>query len=108
MEGHHPVGVEEGQLGVVAGEEDGVAPPGQLRRFVQYPDSVAEIQAGGGLVHEENFGLLGQGAGDEHQLLLAAGEVLKIPVGQGPDANLLQSVQGDGLLLGAGVCEGES
>ena len=45
------------------------------------------------LVEEEDVGLLGKGAGDEGSLLLAAGELVDLPVG-----NIAEIHGGDGLL----------
>ena len=46
---------------------------------------VGQVDAGGRLVEEEQLGLAGEGAGDQHPLLLPAGEVgdaVAGPVGQ--------------------------
>ena len=59
--------------------------PGEaLYRFHHfYP--VAQIQAGRGLVHDQDPRLLGQGAGDQHHLPLPPADVLVAAAGQGPD-----------------------
>lgn len=67
-------GKTQGVLGIVGGEQDGVAPLRQETHLLQHTELVAVIQRGGGLVHDEELRLLAQGAGNEHQLLLAAGE----------------------------------
>ena len=54
-------------------------------------------RAGGGLVHDEELRLLAQGAGNEHQLLLAAGEGGEVPLRQVSHTQLLQG--GQSLLL---------
>ena len=50
-----------------------------------------------GLVHDEELRLLAQGAGNEHQLLLAAGEGGEVPLRQVSHTQLLQG--GQSLLL---------
>ena len=49
---------------------------------LHYIQLVLHIQVGCGLVQQQDRRLLGQGSGDEHFLLLAAGELGKIPHGQ--------------------------
>ncbi len=71
------------QLGVVAGERHGQAVlPGEVQQ--QRADLVAQfgVQAGGGLVQEQDVGAAGQGPGEGHPALLAAGERARAPGGQ--------------------------
>ena len=39
----------------------------------------SRIDAGHGLIHEVDFGLLGESSGQKHPLLLAAGELADLP-----------------------------
>ena len=71
----------------------------------QHTKLVAVVQRGRGFVHHQNVRLLTQSAGDQHQLLLAAGQLRKITVGQMHYAQLLQSGQSLLLLLGGGGAE---
>lgn len=81
VEGHHPLGIEHGMLWVVTGEQDGVPPQGQGGHPLQHPHLVAEVQGGGGLVHQQQPGLLGQSPGRQYKLLLSTGQLREAPVG---------------------------
>ena len=59
------------------------------------------IEAGGGLVGQDDAGLLGQRAGDGHSLLLATRQRIGAPVGQLREANLAQAFEGE-LAVAAG------
>ena len=51
------------------------------------------VDAGEGLVHEVDAGVLGQGAGEEDALLLAAGKLADLAVGEVADAHLVEAVE---------------
>ncbi len=97
MQGQDAAGKTQGVLGIVGGEQDGVALLRQETHLLQHTELVAVIQRGGGLVHDEELRLLAQGAGNEHQLLLAAGEGGEVPLRQVGHTQLLQG--GQSLLL---------
>ena len=81
-------------LGIVGGQQHRVALPRQLTHPLQHPQLVAVIQRGCGLVHHQNIRPLAQGAGDENQLLLAAGQGGEVPLRQLCHAHLLQRIHG--------------
>ena len=72
---HHPVGKLGGQVEVVQDHEHR-----QAVSVCEVPDQiqdagfVLQIQVRGGLIHEEERCGLGEGAGDEDELLLPAGD----------------------------------
>ena len=68
---------------------------GVLQRFEQGDDCPfrGHIHPGEGFVHEVEPGILGQGAGEEHPLLLAAGQLADLPLGKVGHAHLLEGVQ---------------
>jgi hypothetical protein len=72
MQEEHAVGAKNGVVRLVGGQEDGEAGRRQRLDAAQHQHLVAEVQAGGGLVHEQHAWLLGQGSGEEHELALAA------------------------------------
>ena len=88
-------------LWVVTGEQDGVPPQGQGGYPLQHPHLVAEVQGGGGLVHQQQPGLLSQGPGRQYKLLLSTGQLREAPVGVIRDPQLLQGLHGDGPLPAA-------
>ena len=69
--GHHPE--------VVGDVEDGCSVP-----LLEAGDQVQDmrlgghVEPGGGLVHDEQLGVAGEGHGDQHPLLLAAGELVRV------------------------------
>ena len=69
-------------LGIVRAQQYRISLPAQTAHLLQNTKLIAVIQCRGRLVHDENIRLLGNGAGDEHQLLLAAGEMRKITLRQ--------------------------
>ena len=83
-------------LGLVGGQQHGHAACTQRGNLVQHADLVAEVQAGRGLVHDQQRGLLGQGACDQHQLALAAAQLGVGTQRQMGDAQLLQAAQRQG------------
>ena len=101
----HPVGEAQGVLGVVGGEDDRIAPAGQRLHAAQHPQLVAVVQRGRGFVHHQNVRLLAQRPGNEHQLLLTAGQLRKAAGGQLRHAQLLQRGHGPPLLLRGGSAE---
>ena len=63
------------------------------------------VQGGGGLVKEEDLRVHGQGPGDGHPLLLAAGELPGLGVDVGGHAHLGQVLHGQLLGLGGALLE---
>ena len=101
----HPVGKAQGVLGIVGGEDNGVAPAGQLLDAPQHPQLVAVVQRGRGFVHHQNVRLLAQRPGNKHHLLLAAGQLRKAAGRQMGHTQLLQRGHGLLLLLSGGGAE---
>src|SRR5258707_5450750 len=80
---------------IVAREENRDAGRSQLRDFSEHPDLVAEVEAGGGLVHHQQPRLLRQRAGDERELALAARDFSDRLVGELCYAQRLERPLGD-------------
>ena len=85
--------------------DGGVAPVPQHADLFQHADLIAVIQAGRGLVQQQELGLVGQGLGQHHQLPLPAGDVGVGPVPQVIDAHILHGGPGDLPVLGGGLPE---
>ena len=56
----------------------------QAYRFFAHAVAQATVEVGEWLIHQQNFRLRGQGAGERHALLLAAGKRVRISFWQGP------------------------
>ena len=78
-----------------------------LFQLVYHPHHLGldgHVQGGGGLVGQQQLGVAGQGSGDNHPLLHAAGELMGIvPCPVGADAHLGQNVHHALLGLGLGA-----
>ena len=61
------------------------------------------IDAGERLIHEVKIALLREGAGQEDSLLLAAGEIRNLPVGEGQHLHLVETGSRDFAILLAGT-----
>ena len=88
---------EVGQVGgdaveVVGGQHDGEAVVVELAEQVQDLVAGAHVDARGGLVDEQQVGRAEQGAGDEHPLLLAAGELADVAVAEVADAEPVEHI----------------
>jgi len=68
------LGDQQGMVGMVGREQHPVAGPGQGTHRAQHRRLVAEIEAGRGLVHDEQARPLGRGAGDQRELAVAAAD----------------------------------
>src|SRR5690606_37204853 len=90
--------------GVVDG---GGGPPlvAQLTREVDDEAFGEVVDAGEGLVGEVEAGVLGERAGEEHPLLLAAGELADLPAREVGEADPLQALLGGAALGGTGAAE---
>ena len=85
---HRPVDQRHHRAELVGDEHDGRAALLEAAERVGERLLVGQVDAGGGLVEQEQLGLAGQRAGDEHPLLLAAGELrdaVRRPVGEADD-----------------------
>jgi hypothetical protein len=74
----------------------------------QHPNDCAlgcSVHASEGLVENEKVSTLRQGAGQKHPLLLTAGELADLPLGESRHADLLQAAQRQGSLASAGKPE---
>ena len=67
---------------------------------------VAEIQARGWLVHDEEARLPGESPGNEDELALATADLRVTPLGQMPDTEGCQGLEGDRRVRFAGRREG--
>ena len=76
----------EGVVGIVGREDHREPVGGEPGDLPQHQRLVAEIEAGGGLVHDQDGGLLRQRAGDQHELALAARQPGVVGPGEIPDA----------------------
>ena len=73
---------------------------------MQHAELIAVIQRRGRLVHQKNFCLLRQRASDQHELLLTAGELLKIASCEVLNAELLHRLYGNLTFAAAGGGKG--
>jgi hypothetical protein len=94
-----------GLFHVVGGEDDGDAFLAELADGLPHGESGLGVQAGGGLVEEEDFGPVGDGAGDLDALGEPAGELRGIGGGAVCEAELVEELGGAGLGLGTGEAE---
>ena len=67
-------------------EHDGQAVAVEVVEQVEDLVTGPHVDAGGGLVHEQEVGAAQQGPGDEHPLLLAAGQVADVAAAEAVDA----------------------
>ena len=81
-----PVGIVQGMLRIVRGEQDGVAARGQRPDLRQHALLIAKVQIGRRLVHDENFRILHECTGNERQLPLTAGNGADAPLRKRLDA----------------------
>ena len=56
---------------MVGGLDDGIALSGQGLDLLQYPQLIAKVQIGGGLVQHQNGGILGKSPGNHYKPLFA-------------------------------------
>ncbi len=75
---------------VVRREHDGQAVAVQLVEQVQHLVTGSDVDPGRWLVHEQELGTPQQRPGDEHALLLAAGQLADVPTGELSDAEALE------------------
>src|SRR5690606_41151081 len=100
-QGDEVVGVAGGEVEVVQDHHDGGAAVAvQVGQQVEDLDLVAGVEERGGLVEQEQVGLLGQRHGDPDALPLAAGELVDGPVGQVRRAGGLQGGRHRGVVGG--------
>ena len=103
---HHPVGDLQQQRQVVGDEEDREAQPLlELEDLAQDLALDHDVQPRGGLVHDHDLGLDGQGHRDHHPLAHAAGELVRVAAHtRGRDPDEVEHLDGPGaqLLLGCG------
>lgn len=71
----------------MGGEDHAEALSGEAAHFAQDAALVAEVEAGGGFVEEDQGGFLGEGAGDQGELAFAAGDAVQGLVGEVRDAH---------------------
>ena len=93
------VAEQGGQVEVVQGGEDRDVKPGHEFEDL---DLIADIEMVGGFVENEVVGALGEGAGDEHPLLLAPGEGIEAAGGKMFAADPFDGLAG-GRPVGVGV-----
>ena len=87
---------------VVGGEHDRDAVLVQVCQQVQHVVPGADVDAGRRLVEHQQAGVAQQSAGQEHPLLLAAGELADVPLGKLGDAQTIQHRGNVGLVGAAG------
>jgi len=75
--------VHGGEVGAVVGDEDGRGGPlaGEAGEEVDDGGASLVVEGAGGLVGQEDGGVVHQGAGDVDALALAAGELMRPPLG---------------------------
>ena len=80
-------------IGIVGGEQHGQALRRQALDLAEHNHLIAEVEAGGGLVHDDGRRVLGQGAGDEGELALAAADARVLVLRQRGDAERGQRLE---------------
>ncbi len=83
-----------GLFHVVRGEDDGDAFFAQGLDGVPHGDAALGVEAGAGLVEEEDLGMMGDGAGDLEALGEAAAECLREGCGAIAEAKLIEELGG--------------
>ena len=96
----HPVGHAAGEPHLVGDHHHGHALLGEVGHDLEHLVDHLRIQRGGRLVEKHDLRLHGQGAGDGHALLLAAGEIGGILVRLVGNAHALEQDARDLLRLG--------
>jgi hypothetical protein len=86
----HPVGHLLGLLDIMGGEDDGDAAFAKLAHHLPHVAPQLDVDARGGLVQEQDLGLVGERLGDHHPALHAAGQFLDLGVALLPERKLLQ------------------
>ena len=81
-------------IGVVGRLHDGESLAGELPHAGEHAHGVAVIESARGLIHDDGLGVLGQRPGNEHELLLAAGDLRIGAMGQVLDADAGQRLVG--------------
>ena len=94
-------GVLLGQLGVV-GDHDHQPVPGHFLQQFHHLDAGLAVQRTGGLVRQQDVGVVHQGAGDGHALHLAAGHLAGVLVQLAAQAHILQRFGRPAAALGLG------
>ena len=89
------IGDATGVIGMVGRHQNPDALPAECRDRVEQPDLIAEVEAGGRFVHHEDPRLLGEGAGDQHELPLAARQFGEHARGEPGDAELVEGRERD-------------
>ena len=86
-------------VGIVGGQDHAVALLLQTADRFQHLDLVAVVQMGGGFIHQDEGGALGQGPGDGHLLPLAAGDLAVGAIRKIFDAHAPDGLHGDVVML---------
>ena len=83
VEQEKPVTKTQGQIQVVEHRHGGDAPlPAHLPHQVQHLILIAQVQIAGGLIQQQQPGLLHQGPAQQNLLLLSPGELVEIAHGE--------------------------
>ena len=90
-----------GLFHVVGGEDDGDAFLAEAADGVPHGDAALRVEAGAGLVEEEDLGAVGDGAGDLDALGEAAGELGGVGLGALGEVELVEQLVGAGCLASA-------
>ncbi|CAD5377913.1 hypothetical protein OF001_U250010 [Pseudomonas sp. OF001] len=105
VEEHHLAGNLAGEVHLVGDQQHGAAFLGQRTDHVEHFLDHLRIERRGRLVEQDHLGLHAQGAGDGRALLLAAGQLGRVAVALGGDADLGQQRLGALGGLGPGQAE---
>ena len=90
----HAVGNRQGEVHLVGDDQHRHAFAGQVADQREHVAHQFRVERRSGLVEQHDVRLHGQGAGDGHALLLAAGKLVRVLVGVGQQADLVQQRQG--------------
>ena len=98
------VGEQDGLFDVVGDDEDGLGGDGlllpELEEFGAEVFGSQDVEGAEGLVHEEDFGLDNEGAGEADALAHAAGELLGVGGLEAVEADGVEDLEGEAAALG--------
>ncbi len=92
-------------IGIVGREDDPEAALAQGAHAIEHQEAIAEIEARCRLVHHQERRILRQGARNQAELALAAGDAICFAVGKVEDAQLVERSACAIVVGGAGCCE---
>jgi len=86
VQDRHALSADKGLIGIVRRQDDRDASLGECPNLRHHAHLVAEVEAGGGLIHHQHLGFLSQRASDQRKLALPAAHFRIGPVSKMIDA----------------------